>query len=85
MGVSFGVSAISTTALIVSVAFPPAAVIAGPIALGGGVVASITGTLADDKTRTTLKDTYHMVKGKYDIFMGKIDSLITNKPKVAAQ
>jgi hypothetical protein len=79
MGISFGLSAISTTALISSVVFPQTAYITEPLAVGGTIATSVIGTLADDKTRDSLKNTYEKVKEKYNYYLNKIDGLITGK------
>ncbi len=76
LGISFGISAVSTTALIASVAFPITAPIAGPIALGGSVAGSVVNTLADDKTRKSIKETYHLALNKYNNLLGKAEKLI---------
>lgn len=82
MGLSFGVSAISTTALIASVALPSTRYITEPLALGSSIAASVIGTLADDKSRASIKSTYEMVKNKYNTFVNKIDSLLSNRQSI---
>lgn len=68
-GISFGISAISTVALITSVAFPPAAAIAGPVAIGGNIAASVVNALSSEQTRETVKTTYKKVATKYTEFL----------------
>src|SRR5690606_6733340 len=54
------VSAISTSALIHSVARPATAKYTLPVALAGGAIASISRTAANEKLRTMVKIHYHL-------------------------
>lgn len=75
-GVSFGLSAISTAALIVSVAYPPASSVANVITLGGNIASGIAGTLSKEDKRESALNIYENVKDKYDKFESKVDKFI---------
>lgn len=55
MALSFAASALSTTALIASVAMPSTAIITGPVTVAFGLVSSLMSILADDKIRGSFK------------------------------
>lgn len=75
-GASFGLSVISTSALIVSVAYPPAAGVSKVVALGGSITASITNTLASEEKRNTIVNAYESIKENYDKVLAKADDLV---------
>jgi hypothetical protein len=55
LGLSFAASAISTAALITSVAVPSTAIITAPLTIAGSIVSSLLTLLADDKNRESYK------------------------------
>jgi ribosomal protein L39E len=75
-GISFGLSAISTTALIVSVAYPPASSVANIVTLGGNIASGIAGTLSTQEKRDSALNAYEGIKTKYDGFLAKVDHFV---------
>lgn len=85
-GVSSGLSAISTTALIVSVAYPPMAKVSNVVALVGNITSGVAGTLSNDEKRVSALKAYETVKDKYDGFLAKIDKFVfCLKPEKASK
>jgi hypothetical protein len=72
LGFSFAASAISTSALIATVASPSIAVIMGPVSVTSSIISSVLSILADDKTRDNINQDMGFVVERYDDLLESI-------------
>lgn len=79
--ISASTSLISTTSLIVSVAYPPASSVTKVITIGGSIISSVTGTLSNEKKRESIYNAYSDIKGKYNEVLSKIDNVVFSLKK----
>ncbi|GIW21986.1 MAG: hypothetical protein KatS3mg068_0993 [Candidatus Sericytochromatia bacterium] len=75
-GISFGLSAISSTALATSIIFPVSAPVTGPIAVAGSLASSLTSALDNENKRNNINNLYKTSIKYHDKIVSILDKII---------